>query len=114
MALDNWPANPDAVSVVELSKEPTGKGLPCQVRCVLEYTREGDPLGRRSLILNPGLIRQWVDQGLIEVPEDYEGDFVTNKFQAVWDAIPDVPEAVKASVRAQLPTAFLKTTWRQA
>ncbi len=109
MPLD-WPERPDDVTVVDVVKETTAAGEPCQLHVVLAFTRAGAPVGTRKLTVNPGFLRDH-----LEVPQDWDaeedGDYYQVKFAAMFALIPDVPQAVKDGIRAKLTDKMLKELW---
>lgn len=105
-----WPERPDDVSVVDVVKEATSAGDPCQLHVVLDFTRGGVSVGKRKLIVNQGLLRDH-----LEVPENWDaekdGNYYKVKFAAMFALIPDVPQGVKDTIRSKLTDKMLKELW---
>lgn len=95
-----WQPRPDGAKVVDVIREPTSEGEPCQVHAVIEFTKDGKAVGRRKLTINPGLLDQY----------DFEKS--EESFTALWNRIPEAVQTVKDAVRAQIPDEMLRDLWQ--
>ncbi len=94
----NFPPDPTHWNVVQIYREATNKGEPCQVHLIVDYDN-GVHIGLRKIIVNPGLLR---DYGFAD-PEA--------KFLALWNLIPDVPQSVKDTIGEQIPVEMARDFW---
>lgn len=117
MALD-FPDRPDAAKIVALSKEASPDGGPCQVLSVVEFTKDGVRLKRKPMILSPGVLRHWLDEGWLTEPEDYDAsehggeEYALFKFDQLYNAIPEVAQSVLDTVSAQIPQEAFVEMWK--
>ncbi len=93
-----FPPDPTHWNVIQVNREATNKGLPCQVHLIVDYDN-GDHRGIRKITVNQGLLR---DYGFAD-PEA--------AFLALWNIIPDVPQSVKDTIGEQIPVEMARDFW---
>ena len=100
----SWETRPDDAKIVDMDKTFTPDGLPCQVICKVQYLRNGEEVGVRTMKISPGWVNEYFPQ--------LSGEEQTEKFLEVFAAIPDVPANVLAAVNAKVPEQAFRKVWR--
>ena len=70
----------------------------------MEFYIEGNPCGRKNMSISPG----WIAEHFPQLSQEDRDA----KFLELYNAIPDVPQAVLDSVTAKVPDAAFKAIWR--
>lgn len=97
MAL-TFPERPDDCHVERVCPIATGGGELCQIQAIVVYMKRGLEVGRKPLVIEPGLLAQY--------------DVEPEKMAQLWDAIPSVPQSVKDAIRTQLPDQVFIDLWK--